>query len=92
MIVEKLIKKNKPFAVLHYYEWMKSQPDERCSVYEVLIPYTNQLGLKHYYTKVLTKRHDIVFFLNNKDKFDLKEETKDGKAYEFNNFREYLKS
>lgn len=89
-IVEK-IKSRKPFAVMVYHEWLKSDKDTCFKKYEVI-----DIQFNTFVTYKLSSE-DIRFFRENKHLFIQEIADDNGGVYEFNKFSEgeqfkYLKS
>jgi hypothetical protein len=82
--VKKLLESNTPFAVIQYFESFKGSKKETHKKYEVL--YINQR--KEVAFKILNQE-EISFVKVNKEKIKLILDTKDGRVYEFNKFKEY---
>ena len=83
--LKNLIDNNTPFSVVQYFEWMKSAKKETQKVYELMV-----LGSDSNIISITLKQSAVDYFKENLSKFELKQNTKDGRVYEFNNFKESL--
>lgn len=86
MEVAQLIKESRPFIIIEYYEWLKINKTERFKCYEVIYHKENSEKFTSYFT---TTFKDIQKF---KDYLFLKQKCKDGKIWEFMEFRLYCKA
>mgnify|MGYP003563199415 FL=1 len=76
--IEKFLKEKKPFAVMQSFETFIGIQNK---VYEILfIQDNNFLTLK-------MSKNEIDLFKENINLFELKKDTKDGRIYEFNSFK-----
>jgi hypothetical protein len=84
--INKFLKDKTPFAVVQYFESLKSLKTESYKVYELI--YLNskkKLGYKN------ISELEVDFVKRNTQIFKLVEDTKNGKVYECNNFKNYYK-
>ena len=81
-MIDKLIKSHTPFIILEYYEWLKINPKERFKSYQVLYRENNNMYLS-------VKQTTFSEIKNHLDCLILKKQSKDGKIYEFMEFKEY---
>ena len=83
-MIEELIKREIPFAIVKSYEYVMNVPRKE-KAYEILL-YDKK-------TKELTSRPITKIerkqFIQNVSKFTLKHNTEDGAVYEFLNFKEH---
>ena len=84
-MIEELIKRQIPFAILKSYSWVLNIP-KKVKVYEILLYDKKTKGI---ITRKLTKieRKELV---KNVSKFTLKHNSEDGCIYEFMNFKEHF--
>jgi hypothetical protein len=82
--VKDLLKNNTPFSVMQYFESFKGSKKETRKEYELIYVNTN----KKLSFKILSKE-EISFVKQNLDKIKLIIDNKDGRIYEFNNFKDY---
>lgn len=84
--LKKLIDNNTPFSVVQYFEWMKTSKKETQKVYELMFLGSDGKNI----ISITLKPSAVDFFKENLSKFELKQNTKDGRVYEFNNFKQSL--
>jgi len=82
-----LLQENTPFAVMQYYEFLKTVREDLNKEYELI--YINN---KNEMTFQILNFDDIIYLKNNLDKIKLIIKNKDGRIYEFNNFKKYKES
>ena len=82
--IHKFLENNTPFSVMQYFESFKGNKKETHKKYELL--YIN--SRKELAFKILTQT-EISFVKQNTDKIKLIIDNKDGRIYEFNNFKEF---
>lgn len=83
-ILETLLKKNTPCAVLKYNVWLKTAPHVVTNQHEILFIDGNDFFRAH-----LMTINDVRVFKSKMHLFKIAAEEKDGIAYEFNGFKEY---
>ena len=82
--LKKLFENNTPFSIMQYFEKIKGSKNETHKNYELI--YINQK--KELAFKILNEQ-EKSFLKSNTDKIKLIINDKDGRIYEFNNFKEY---
>lgn len=78
------LENNTPFAIMQYFESFKGNKNETYKMYEFI--YLN--SKKNLAFKILNKK-EILFLKENTDKIKIIIDNKDGRIYDFNNFKEY---
>jgi len=81
--LKELVSVNKPLAIVQYFEWLVTAPSETNKVYEMM-----HMDEDGDFISTILESKDINYLKNNIEKFDIKHNTKDGRVYEFNNFKE----
>lgn len=84
MTISKLLKERTPFAVMQYFESLKSLKSQTNKAYELI--YVNDKKKLAY--KLLTER-EIYFVKSNPKVMKIVLDNKDGRVYEYNNFKQY---
>lgn len=83
--LKKLVKENKPFAVMQYFQSVKVIYDNQCKTYELIELINGGVDIRF---KTLN-RADITYLKENLDIIKVVINNSDGKIYEFNNFKKY---
>jgi hypothetical protein len=82
-----LVHENTPFAVMQYFESLKTTKQELNKQYELIyINNDNEITYK------ILKIDEINYLKNNLETIKLIIKNKDGKIFEFNNFKNYKES
>jgi hypothetical protein len=84
MKVQDLIKASRPFIIVEYYEWLTIKPDERFKTYEVIFHKESNERFTSCYPASFK---DVQRF---KDYLVLKQEDKNGRIWEFMEFKHYF--
>ena len=85
--LKSLLQENTPFAVMQYFEFLKTVRQELNKQYELIyINNDNEIAYK------ILQSEEITYLKNNLDKIKLIIKNKDGKIFEFNNFKKYKQS
>ena len=85
-MIEELIKREIPFAIIKSYEYVMNVPRKE-KAYEILLYDKENKGIiSRGLTNIERKQ-----FIKNVSKFTLKHNTEDGVVYEFQNFKEHHK-
>lgn len=83
--IKNLLESKTPFAVMQYFVSLKARKDETSKVYELMY-----LDLEEQIVRYKKLNEDSITFLkNNLDLIKIVIDNKDGKIYEFNNFKQY---
>jgi len=82
--INELIKNNIPFAVMQYFEYLKSNKGQTNKVYELI--YVNSKKKLAYKT---LNYDDIDLFKYNVNKFKLVVDDKNGRIYDYNYFKKH---
>ena len=69
-------------AIVQYFEWLVTAPNETNKVYEMMT--TDEDGD---FISAILENDDINYLKKNIEKFDIKHDTKDGRVYELNDFK-----
>ena len=85
--LKELVSVNKPLAIVQYFEWLVTAPSETNKVYEMMT--TDEDGD---FISTILESDDINYLKKNIEKFDIKHDTKDGRVYEFNDFKKKAQS
>jgi hypothetical protein len=83
--LKKLVKENKPFAVMQYFQSVKVIYENQCKIYELIELINGGVDIRF---KTLN-RADITYLKENLDIIKVVINNSDGKIYEFNNFKKY---
>jgi len=85
--LKSLVRENTPFAVMQYFESLKTTKQELNKQYELIyINSENEIAYK------ILKTEEINYLKNNLKTIKLIIKNKDGKIFEFNNFKNYKES
>jgi hypothetical protein len=85
--LKSLVQENTPFAVMQYFESLKTTKQELNKQYELIyINSENEIAYK------ILKTEEINYLKNNLKTIKLIIKNKDGKIFEFNNFKNYKES
>jgi hypothetical protein len=85
--IKQLLEKNKPFAVMQYFQSFKGVSGQTFKKYELI--YATQ---KKEIDFKLLNFDEISFLKENIDKIKLIINNKEGRIWEFNNFKQYTKT
>ena len=86
MKVKQLLEKNTPFSVMQYYEWFKGVKNETYKQYELIyVNIDNDITFKK------LNKQEVKFLKENIENFKIVINNKDGKIYEYNDFKTYSK-
>jgi len=83
--LKELVSVNKPLAIVQYFEWLATTPSETNKVYELMTTDEDGDIISHN-----LKSNDIKYLKKNIEKFDIKHDTKDGRVYEFKDFKKKI--
>ncbi len=90
-MIEKFINQKKPFAVIKYNEWLKTDKSQSRQIYEII--YIEKrvcaTGKMLYVTGKTLKEEALEVFKKNISLFKLVLNNQDGQVYEFNGFKNY---
>jgi len=82
--INKLLKDKTPFAVMQYFEWLKSAKSQTNKVYELIyLTSKKKLGYR------LLNENEIFFVKTHPNIFELAHDTNNGRIYEYNDFKKY---
>lgn len=81
--MKKYFNDNTPFAIMQYFESLKTSKQETNKKYELL--YIDGKIVRY----ITLKQKELTFFNENIEKFVKVLDNKDGKVFEFNSFKEY---
>ena len=82
--LKSLVQENTPFAVMQYFESLKTTKQELNKQYELIyINSENEIAYK------ILKTEEINYLKNNLKTIKLIIKNKDGKIFEFNNFKKF---
>ena len=82
--IQKFLENNTPFSVMQYFESFIGNKKETHKRYELIyVNLRKELSFK------ILNQNEVLFVKENTNKIKIIIDNKDGRIYEFNNFKEY---
>jgi hypothetical protein len=85
--LQTLVEKNQPFAVMQYFQSLKSLKQEVNKEYELI--FINSNNKVDY---IILENEEIIYLKDNLETIKLIIKNKDGKIFEFNDFKNHKES